>query len=69
MSVTHLILGLQPRDKAAMLGIRTIKCFLEAVNMKIEFSSQKREMLFFLAGFCQTKYVFQALYQSLNNKK
>ena len=25
----HFILGLQPREKAAMLGVNTINCFLE----------------------------------------
>ena len=41
------ILGLQPCDKAAMLGVKT-KEFSRRIYMKIEFSSQRREMLLFL---------------------
>ena len=37
------ILGLQPRDKAAILGVITRRIY-----MKIEFSSQRREILLFL---------------------
>ena len=29
MLTIHTILGLQPRDKAAMLGVNTIELFLE----------------------------------------
>ena len=44
-----LILGLQPRDKAAMLGVNTIEFFFSrSIYMKIEFTSQRREMLLFL---------------------
>ena len=39
------ILGLQPRDKAAML---VQQIFFRRIYMKIEFSSQRREMLFVL---------------------
>ena len=39
------ILGLQPREKAAMLGVNTREFFW---NMKREFSFQRREMLLFL---------------------
>ena len=46
---TSLILGLQPRDKAAMLGVKTKEYFLLRICMKIEtFSSQRREMLLLL---------------------
>ena len=40
------ILGLQPRDKAAMLGVKT-KNFSRRIHKKIAFSSQRREMLLF----------------------
>lgn len=40
------ILGLQPREKAAMLGVNTREFFW---NMKREFSFQRREMLWFLS--------------------
>ena len=46
--VCTLILGLQPRDKAAMLGVNTIEFFSGRIYMKIVFSSQGREMLLFL---------------------
>ena len=39
------ILGLQPRDKAALLGVNTIIFFSRGIYMKIEFSSQTGEML------------------------
>ena len=42
------ILGLQPRDKAAMLVVNAIEFFLTRIYMKIELSSQRREMLLFL---------------------
>ena len=42
------ILGLQPRDKAAMLGVGTIELFSRRIYMKIEVTSQRREMLLFL---------------------
>ena len=42
------ILGLQPRDKATMLGVNTIELFSRRILMKIEVTSQRREMLFFL---------------------
>ena len=45
------ILGLQPRDKAAMLVVccwSIQQIFFRRVYMKIEFSSQRREMLFVL---------------------
>ena len=42
----YYILGLQPRDKAAMFYVNTIvRIFSRRIYMKIEFSSQKREML------------------------
>ena len=41
-------IGLQPRDKAAMLGINTIEYFSPRIYVKIEFTSQGREMLLFL---------------------
>ena len=41
-------LSLQPRDKAAMLGVNTIELFSRRIYMKMEFSSQRREMLLFL---------------------
>ena len=46
--VCTLIRGLQPRDKAAMLGVNTIEFFSGIIYMKIVFSSQGREMLLFL---------------------
>ena len=42
------IIGLQPRDKAAMLGVNTIAFFSQRIYVKIEFSSQRREILLFL---------------------
>ena len=52
MSLSRVILlyflGLQPRDKAAMLVVNTIQFFSRRIYMKIEFSSQRREMLLFL---------------------
>ena len=41
-------IGLQQRDKAAMLGINTIEYFSRRIYVKIEFTSQEREMLLFL---------------------
>ena len=38
-------LGLQPRDKATMLRVDAIKIFSRRIDMKMEFSSQRREML------------------------
>ena len=43
------ILGLQPRDKATMLVVNTINIFCK-VHLKMEFRSQGREMLLFLAN-------------------
>ena len=42
------ILGLQPRDKVAMLGVGTIELFSRRIYTKIEVTSQRREMLLFL---------------------
>ena len=42
------ILSLQPRDKAAMLGVNTIELFSRRILMKIEVTSQRTEMLLFL---------------------
>ena len=42
------ILGLQSREKAAMLGDQYNRIFSRRIYMKIEFSSQTREMLLFL---------------------
>ena len=45
------ILGLQPRDKAAMLVVNTIKVnkfFSRIIYMKTGFSPQRREMLLLL---------------------
>ena len=42
------ILSLQPRDKAAMLGVRKKELFSRRIYMKIEVTSQRREMLLFL---------------------
>ena len=42
------ILSLQPRDKATMLGVGTIELFSRRIYMKIEVTSQRREMLLFL---------------------
>ena len=41
------ILSLEPRDKAAMLVVHTI-LFFRRIYMKMEFISQRREMLLFL---------------------
>ena len=41
------ILGLQLRDKAAMLGVGTIELFSRRIYMKIEVTSQRGEMLLF----------------------
>ena len=35
------ILGLQPRDKAAMLGVSTIELFSRRILMKIEVTSHR----------------------------
>ena len=42
------ILGLQPRDEAAILGVKTIKFDSLRIFMKMELTSQRREMLLFL---------------------
>ena len=42
------ILGLQPRDKAAILGVKTRKFNSLRIFMKIELTSQRREMLLLL---------------------
>ena len=42
------ILGLQPRDKAAILGVKTIKFNSLRIFMKMELTSQRREMLLLL---------------------
>ena len=50
------ILGLQPRDKATMSGVNTIELFSRRIYMKMEVTSQRNEMLFFLTtnqhGLC-----------------
>ena len=42
------ILGLQPRDKAAMLGGQYNRNFARKIYMEMEFSSQRRDILLFL---------------------
>ena len=42
------ILSLQPPDKATMLRASTIELFSRRIYMKIEVTSQRREMLLFL---------------------
>ena len=42
------ILSFQPRDKEAMLGVSTIELFSRRIYIKIEVTSQRREMLLFL---------------------
>ena len=42
------ILSLQPRDKATMLGFSTIELSSRRFYIKIEVTSQRREMLLFL---------------------
>ena len=42
------ILGLQPRDKATMLGVNTIELFSREIYLKMEVTSQRRGMVFFL---------------------
>ena len=42
------ILGLQPRDKAAMLGVSKKELFSRRIYRKVEVTSQKGEMLLFL---------------------
>ena len=44
----YRILGLQPRDKADMLGVNTIEFLCRRIYMKMEFSSQRRKMILFL---------------------
>ena len=44
----YRILGLQPRDKADMLGVNTIEFLCRRIYTKMEFSSQRRKMLLFL---------------------
>ena len=46
-SSKQAILGLQPRVKTALLGLKTMN-FFGIIYMKIEWSSQRREMLLFL---------------------
>ena len=41
-------LGLQPCDKAAMLGVNTIEFFFRRIYITTEFSSQRSKMLLFL---------------------
>ena len=49
MSHYHVgILSLQPRGKATMLGVSTIELSSRRIYMKIEVTSQRREMLLFL---------------------
>ena len=48
--VPREILGLQPRDKAAMLGGQYNRVFSRRISMKTEFSSHRREMLLFLTA-------------------
>ena len=42
------ILGLQARDKAAMLVFNTTEFFLKEFTLKMEFTSQRREIFLFL---------------------
>ena len=42
------ILGLQPRDETAILGVKTVKFDSLRIFMKMELTSQRREMLLFL---------------------
>ena len=42
------ILSLQPRDKAAMLGVSKKELFSRRIYMKIKVTSQGRDMLLFL---------------------
>ena len=42
-------LGLQPRDKAAVLVVNTKQFFSRTIYLKVEVSFQRREMLLFLA--------------------
>ena len=44
-----VILGLQPRDKAAMLGGQYNKIFCRRIYMTMEFSSQRKKMILVLA--------------------
>ena len=49
-SAKQAILGLQPRDKAAVLGSKQQNFFSRRIYMKIGFSSQRKEMLMFLSA-------------------
>ena len=42
------IIGLQPRDKPAMLGVSKKELFSRGICMKIVVTSQRTEMVFFL---------------------
>ena len=44
------ILSLQPRDKATMLGVSKKELFSRRIYMKIEVTSQRRDMLLFLTA-------------------
>ena len=39
------IIGLQPRDKAAMLGVGTIELFSRRIYLKIEVTSQRMQII------------------------
>ena len=69
-------LVLQPHDKAAMLGSKQYN-FSQRIYMKIEFSSQRREMILFLTtnmatvtSRIQTSYISmqQSSYEMWNYK-
>ena len=42
------ILGFQPRDKATMWGVSAMELFSRIIDIKIEVTSRRREMLLFL---------------------
>ena len=44
------ILSLQPRDKATMLGVSKKELFSRRIYMKIDVTSQRRDMLLFLTA-------------------
>lgn len=46
--MSEALLGLQPREKAAMLMVNIIELFLKEFTYEMEFSSHRREMLLFL---------------------
>ena len=53
---------LQPRDRGVMLGFNTIDFCSRRIYMKIEFTSQRREMLLFLTTNMAIPHLFERLF-------